>query len=273
MPQRFTLEDMASCSKAALADLILDLPPEIGQRLKLQRVAQRHGTEMRMFLFHIWDIHQPKLLDYKHFSYGVIYDPAQRYHRKPLLLRFYANRHRIYDKRSEVVSALWAEMQTAETVLFGFKAEENEQMIGLFRYFTALNVDELKQQIYQGFLELIPYWHPRYAAVVDSYGTSLSSEEIRDVISGRKKFQHSGPRSPVARPEYSRHVPLRLREKVFARDGGKCLKCGTTENLHADHILPVSLGGLTVIENLQTLCAAENLSKGNRESTDYRSAK
>ena len=73
-----------------------------------------------------------------------------------------------------------------------------------------------------------------------------------------------------ALPALMENVPARLRAEVFRRDGNRCLKCGAQDDLHADHIVPVSLGGLTVIDNLQTLCSAENLSKGNRESRDYR---
>ncbi len=36
------------------------------------------------------------------------------------------------------------------------------------------------------------------------------------------------------------------------------------DDLHIDHVVPVSRGGLTEPENLQTLCAPCNLRKGNR---------
>lgn len=270
MLSRFTINDVAQSCREAMNQLLPDLPPEVSERLKLQRVVQRHGTEARMFLYHIWDKHQPSLLDYHHFAYGVVYDSICRYHRSPLVLRFYANRHRLYDKKESVIPALWTELKIAEKVLYDFQADENEQMIGIFRYFDATTIEELTEQIYQGFLELIPYWHSRYAAVIDNYGANLTRADVEAVIAGRKKFQPSGARSSAARTEYSRHVPSRLRAQVFARDGGRCLKCGAITDLHADHIVPVSLGGLTVLDNLQTLCARENLSKGNRESEDYR---
>ena len=268
---RFSIQEVSETCKAAMRDLLPDLPLGVGGRLKLQRVAQRHGSELRMFLYHIWDKHQPSLLDYHHFSYGFVYDPTLRYHPTPLLVRFYANRHRIYDKKESVIPALWDEMQRAEKVLYGFRAAESEQMIALLRFFRAENLDDLKTEICQGFLELMPFWHPRYAAVIDHYGLSLTSNDVEAAISGRKKFQPRGPRSllPIRTP-YSRHVPPRLRAEVFKRDGGRCLKCGSPTALHADHILPVALGGLTVLDNLQTLCCAENLRKGNRESKDYR---
>ena len=54
-----------------------------------------------------------------------------------------------------------------------------------------------------------------------------------------------------------------LRQQVFERDEFACQKCGVTNvPLHVDHVLPVFHGGGTSLENLQTLCAACNMSKG-----------
>lgn len=62
---------------------------------------------------------------------------------------------------------------------------------------------------------------------------------------------------------------LSKREIVYARDGNKCLCCGTTERLTLDHIIPVSLGGKGTIDNLQTLCFTCNGKKDNGVR-DYR---
>lgn len=46
-----------------------------------------------------------------------------------------------------------------------------------------------------------------------------------------------------------------LRLKVFSRDGHQCVYCGNTQNLQADHIIPLAAGGPAFdINNLQTLC-------------------
>ncbi len=45
-----------------------------------------------------------------------------------------------------------------------------------------------------------------------------------------------------------------MRAEVFERDGNRCTKCGSEEDLHCDHIIPVSLGGATENRNLTTLC-------------------
>lgn len=45
--------------------------------------------------------------------------------------------------------------------------------------------------------------------------------------------------------------------------GRHCLVCGATKRLTLDHIVPVSKGGRTVIENLQILCYRHNVEKGD----------
>jgi 5-methylcytosine-specific restriction endonuclease McrA len=44
--------------------------------------------------------------------------------------------------------------------------------------------------------------------------------------------------------------------------GGKCVKCGTIENICKDHIEPVYLGGSDSIENIQPMCGPCNSAKG-----------
>lgn len=59
-----------------------------------------------------------------------------------------------------------------------------------------------------------------------------------------------------------------LRGQIKARDQYACLNCGVSVEaephllLEVDHIMPVSKGGLSVPENLQTLCWKCNRSKG-----------
>lgn len=60
----------------------------------------------------------------------------------------------------------------------------------------------------------------------------------------------------------------RLRERIKQRDGYACKQCGASIDrepnllLEIDHIIPVSRGGLTAEDNLQTLCWRCNRSKG-----------
>lgn len=57
-----------------------------------------------------------------------------------------------------------------------------------------------------------------------------------------------------------------LRYEVMRRDGFRCCLCGRSASngveLEVDHILPVSKGGCTTFDNLQTLCRECNRGKG-----------
>ena len=52
-----------------------------------------------------------------------------------------------------------------------------------------------------------------------------------------------------------------LRQSIWNRDGGRCSKCGDTNQLEIDHIIPVSKGGATSLKNLELLCFPCNRSK------------
>ncbi|MFG1284868.1 HNH endonuclease [Xanthobacter autotrophicus] len=63
---------------------------------------------------------------------------------------------------------------------------------------------------------------------------------------------------------------LTLRADVFARDGYACVYCGSgDEPLHCDHVVPLSRGGRSVMENLTTACASCNISKGDRTPQEW----
>lgn len=60
-------------------------------------------------------------------------------------------------------------------------------------------------------------------------------------------------------------VTNRMRFAIYKRDGNRCRKCGRrTNDLEIDHILPISKGGKSTMDNLQTLCKRCNLEKGSR---------
>ena len=64
---------------------------------------------------------------------------------------------------------------------------------------------------------------------------------------------------------HNRVIPASVKIEVFKRDQGKCVKCGSDNNLHYDHILPYSKGGTSLTAgNIQILCAKHNLAKSNK---------
>ena len=78
------------------------------------------------------------------------------------------------------------------------------------------------------------------------------------------------PWPPVSRLVQYVRVPRTLQRKIsrralFARDGGRCMYCGTTTGrLTLDHVVPRSRGGESVWDNVVTSCAPCNMRKGHR---------
>lgn len=52
------------------------------------------------------------------------------------------------------------------------------------------------------------------------------------------------------------------RERIYAKDGHRCVKCESDSDLTIDHVHPRALGGSDRDENLRTLCRSCNSRKG-----------
>lgn len=78
---------------------------------------------------------------------------------------------------------------------------------------------------------------------------------LQELIDEGEIFPEANKRPPI---------PRDVVDAVWNRDHGKCVYCGSDENLHLDHIIPFSKGGDTSVENLQLLCQKCNLEKSNK---------
>jgi 5-methylcytosine-specific restriction endonuclease McrA len=64
----------------------------------------------------------------------------------------------------------------------------------------------------------------------------------------------------------SRSIPQPVKMAVVTRDGGKCRRCRSTQDLQYDHIVPYSSGGSsTDVNNIQLLCGKCSRLKSNRD--------
>lgn len=62
----------------------------------------------------------------------------------------------------------------------------------------------------------------------------------------------------------SRQIPDHVKQEVWARDGGRCVRCGAQDYLEYDHVIPFSRGGANTVANVQILCRRCNNLKSDR---------
>ena len=95
---------------------------------------------------------------------------------------------------------------------------------------------------------------------VHEYAIAYSAGNITPAIA-RDALAVFGPkRTPPSRERQP--IPDDVKIFVWQRDGGRCVKCGSQENLEYDHIIPISKGGSNTARNIQLLCEKHNRSKG-----------
>ena len=106
---------------------------------------------------------------------------------------------------------------------------------GLFRLVDAWLEDSGPRKVFKFRLEL-----------VDEAGEVPRSEDGSDLA-------------------HQRMIPSDVKREVWKRDGGRCVICGSRDNLHFDHSIPYSKGGSSLVaSNIQVLCARHNLAKHDR---------
>lgn len=98
------------------------------------------------------------------------------------------------------------------------------------------------------------------------------SKYVLDSLKQRKVFRFTleevevdfdnGQIHEAALKPRTRIIPSAVKQEVWARDGGKCVDCGATDELHFDHDIPYSKGGSSItVANVKLLCARHNLKK------------
>ena len=63
-------------------------------------------------------------------------------------------------------------------------------------------------------------------------------------------------------------ITQELRDAVLVRDGHRCVECGSSKRLCADHVVPESKGGETTLDNLQAMCRPCNSEKAAKVAGD-----
>jgi hypothetical protein len=102
-------------------------------------------------------------------------------------------------------------------------------------------------------LGFIPSWHDHQV---------INTREAQSLLPVPDKSTHMRAHAPQVesgeRIPNGHNIPGPLRETVFARDGGKCVRCFSDQDLTVDHIFPQSIGGTHAITNLRCMCRSCN---------------
>src|SRR5262249_15265924 len=89
------------------------------------------------------------------------------------------------------------------------------------------------------------------------------AEELEVVLSGVVR-KHKFLLSESYSSERTRHIPDEVKREVWDRDGGRCVRCKSSDYLEFDHIIPHARGGANTANNVQILCRKCNLLKSDR---------
>lgn len=142
---------------------------------------------------------------------------------------------------------------------------ENGKFIEAVEHFKKTGVPE-KVKVYE---KIIPNrWSLK--GMFDLVDYKIVNDGKRNVFRFILKLDESDPENAgdaadVRELPHTRLIPSSVKQEVYIRDGGKCVLCGSTENLHFDHDLPFSKGGTSLsADNIRILCQKCNLKKSNK---------
>jgi len=138
-----------------------------------------------------------------------------------------------------VATQVWEDL-----LVSGFHKENNGKRIFVFLF---------KDRFY--IVEGTYTWEEARLLVLEDYDKERKKfERLKLLYDSEEVKENSKPRPPI---------PEEVKIAVWRRDNGRCVKCGSQENLEYDHIIPFSKGGSNTARNIQLLCE-----KCNRQKRD-----
>lgn len=100
----------------------------------------------------------------------------------------------------------------------------------------------------------------------------LPTRQLPNVSMAMFGFGKSKRSVPTRGPGH-RHASQEQRQKIYKRDGGRCVYCGvrlTRSAFQSDHVVPYSKRGGTVVANLAVSCGPCNMAKQTMSAESFR---
>jgi hypothetical protein len=168
------------------------------------------------------------------------------------IMHLFVGKKKETDRLSPII-IVRRELRLGVQMAKGSKWKEREERINEIVGSAEKEIKSLRNQI----LDLLAK-----VSALQKIGDEFSADlqQINETRSAKLALEYSHRRmvadAVIADPK--------LRQRIFTRDGGLCLLCGSVEDLAIDHVIPVLHGGGNEETNLQTLCRPCNSRKGAR---------
>ncbi len=126
--------------------------------------------------------------------------------------------------------------------------------------------DRRKAQVAGALLELPPFIFQRKINTAGPLAPTIGGVESKGIILGAYSrpeleglvsccgFTLEGGRDTGSLEPGFEPIPEEIQQKVWERDGGACTRCGSSQELGFDHIIPLKRGGSSSARNVQLLC-------------------
>jgi hypothetical protein len=180
---------------------------------------------------------------------NIITIPAKQYGDKHRELTYLSPERGILKKHVELGQFSYGTRTHLATDMLLFELDTNEEAFR--QYETKLEIERQRQE------------EIKIEREKQLIADKLKEKERRRKLEKevRQKLIEEGEIMPAAGRA---PIPRDIVDAVYTRDGGRCVYCGSIENLQVDHIIPFSKGGADSIENLQILCQKCNIAKSNK---------
>ncbi len=149
---------------------------------------------------------------------------------------------------------------------------------------SFLNKDNSQLQYYKNIVKrwphktlkkhnIVSYKKGTYTILLDRDITERQRQSLVEMCDLRlNEFMDKDPWITKFRDLDTRSISGSIRYDILSKSKGVCVACGiksTEALLDIDHIIPISMGGMTEPDNLQALCPKCNRGKRNRDEMDF----
>ena len=186
-----------------------------------------------------------------------------------------------YNPKSKKTLSISEQAEEYQSVLEKLNEQDNE-IEEIVKYITDRNITSVKTNVYQ--IDMIDTMKKMYqdglkkgqnpVDIVDEIYNFLMFHGYLDVdeeglmmklreypFTSETYFDdEENDVEKIRRPS----IPQNIKDKVWNRDDGKCVQCGSNEKIEFDHIIPFSKGGSNTYRNLQILCEKCNRTKSDK---------